>query len=231
MERNAVRVAHLRQNAVVILARALRMLKYLLIGSSFAFAAAAQPGPLQAFLLARVASGGWRRTLPAALAPLISDGPIALLVLLILRRLPSGIEQLLKLAGGVVLLYFAVTAFIEWRRTNDPAAQKPRSAPRTLLQAVAVNLVNPGPYLGWSLVLGPLALEAWQQAPSHAVGLVTAFYVTMVVSLALFILALGTTSFLGPRSRRSLLLLSAFALAAIAIYQLVTAMLQLAARS
>jgi threonine/homoserine/homoserine lactone efflux protein len=199
-----------------------QLLKYLLIGSSFAFAAAAQPGPLQAFLLARVAANGWRRTLPAALAPLISDGPIALLILLILHRVPGGIERALRLAGGVVLLYFAYAAFMEWRRTRDLAAQTGGSAPRTLFQAVAVNLVNPGPYIGWSLVLGPLAIEAWQQTPAHAVGLVAAFYITMVTCLALFILLLGTTSFLGPRGRRSLLLLSAFALAALGIYQLVS---------
>jgi threonine/homoserine/homoserine lactone efflux protein len=199
------------------------VLKYLLIGSSFAFAAAAQPGPLQAFYLSRVAASGWRRTLPAALAPLISDGPIALLVLLILHQVPGGFERFLKLAGGVVLLYFAVSALREWARGGDPADQESGSAPRTLLQAVGVNLVNPGPYLGWSLVLGPLALEAWQQAPGHAVGLVTAFYVTMVLSLALFILLLGTTSFLGPRGRRALLLLSAVALAGLGCYQLVTA--------
>ena len=36
------------------------MLEYILIGGAFAFAAAVQPGPLQAFLLARVATDGRR---------------------------------------------------------------------------------------------------------------------------------------------------------------------------
>ena len=44
------------------------MFELMLIGGGFAFAAAVQPGPLQAFLLARVAADGWKRTLPAALA-------------------------------------------------------------------------------------------------------------------------------------------------------------------
>lgn len=200
------------------------MLKYILIGSGFAFAAAVQPGPLQAFYLSRVASGGWRKTLPAALAPVISDGPIALLILSVLHRLPEGFENYLKAGGGILLLYFACKTFLEWRRGQDGAAREAQSAPRTLFQAVAVNAVNPGPYLGWSLVLGPTALEAWKQNPANAVALIAAFYVTMVVSLALFILLLGTTSFLGPRGRRGLLLAAAVALASLGLYQLVSAM-------
>lgn len=199
------------------------MLKYILIGSGFAFAAAVQPGPLQAFYLSRVASSGWRKTLPASLAPVISDGPIAVLILLVLHRLPEGFENYLKAAGGILLLYFAVKAFGEWRRGNEGTGKEAQSAPRTLFQAVAVNAVNPGPYLGWSLILGPAFLEAWQQTPAYAVALVTAFYVTMVVSLALFILLLGTTTFLGPRGRRGLLLMASAALAGLGIYQLVSA--------
>jgi threonine/homoserine/homoserine lactone efflux protein len=199
------------------------LLKYILIGSGFAFAAAAQPGPLQAFYLSKVASGGWRRTLPACLAPVISDGPIAVVILSVLHRLPEGFENYLKAGGGLLLLYFAVRTYLEWKRGPEGEAGDAQSAPKTLFQAVAVNAVNPGPYLGWSLVLGPTAIEAWGQSPGHAVALVAAFYLTMVLSLALFILLLGTTSFLGPRGRRALLLVAGMALAALGIYQLVSA--------
>lgn len=200
------------------------MLEYSLIGGGFAFAAAAQPGPLQAFLLARVAADGWRRTLPAALAPLISDGPIALLILVFLHHVARGFEHVLKAIGGCVFLYFAARAFQQWQSTLEGEDQQPQSAPRTLLQAVAVNTVNPGPYLGWSLILGPLTLEAWGQSPAHAIALIMSFYVALVASLGLFILLLGTTSFLGPRGRQNLLLVSAFALAGIAVYSLWSAL-------
>lgn len=196
------------------------MLEYILIGGSFAFAAAAQPGPLQAFLVSRVAASGWRRTLPAAIAPLISDGPIAVVVLTLLHNVARGFESVLKGIGGVVFLFFAAKAFLEWRRARLGVEKEPQSSPRTLLQAVAVNAVNPGPYLGWSLVLGPNFLEAWARGPASAVALVASFYVVMVASLALFILLVGATSFLGPRGRRGLLLASSFALAAIAVYSI-----------
>lgn len=200
------------------------MLKYVFLGGSIAFAAAVQPGPLQAFLLSRVAASGWRRTLPAALSPVISDGPIALLVLLVLHRLAGGFENLLKAAGGLVLLYFAWRTLAAWRSVQRGATVEAPSAPRTLIQAVAVNLVNPGPYLGWSLVLGPLAIEAWRLSPGCAVALVASFYASMVATLALTIVLFGATSVLGPKGRRVLLLASSLVLAGLGGYQLISAL-------
>lgn len=194
------------------------MLEHIVIGAGLAFAAAGQPGPLQAFLLSRVAAVGWRRTLPAALAPVISDGPIAVLVLTVLHQFARGFEGVLRGVGGVALLYFAAKTFLEWRRAGLANTPESTSAPRTLRQAVVVNALNPGPYLGWSLILGPLALEAWARSPANAIALVASFYLVMTLGLALFIILLGTTSFLGPRGRRGLLLASSLALAGLGVY-------------
>jgi threonine/homoserine/homoserine lactone efflux protein len=203
---------------------AARVTEHLLLGSGFAFAAAIQPGPLQAFLLAKVAERGWRPTLPAALAPLLSDGPIALLVLLVLHRLPEGYGRILQAAGGVLLLLLAAASLRAWRRGPAATPEEDGVAPRTLLQAAAVNILNPNPYLGWSLVLGPAILRAWEVAPSAAVVLVVAFYVTMVVTLAATIVLFGATRFLGPRGMRALLLAAAVTLAALGVYQLLAAL-------
>ena len=199
------------------------MIEYMIIGGCFAFAAAVQPGPLQAFLLSRVAAVGWRRTLPAVFAPVISDGPIAVLMLALLHSLARGFESFLRGAGGIVLLYFAVRAFIDWRNAGCEGVGKGPSAPRTLMHAVAVNIVNPGPYLGWSLILGPLVIQEWANQPQNAVALIASFYVVMVFCLAAFILIVGTTTFLGTRGRRFLLLASSAALACLGVYSLMAA--------
>ena len=89
----------------------MELLKYVLLGGGFAFAAAIQLGPFQAFLISRVAAIGWRRTLPACLALLLSDGPIALLVLLVLSQLPPTFQQLLRANSSLLLLYLAWVAF------------------------------------------------------------------------------------------------------------------------
>ena len=202
------------------------MLEYILIGSGFAFAAAIQPGPLQAFLLSSVAQKGWQRTLPASLAPLISDGPIALLSLFVLTRMPEGVSRVLQAVGGVFLIYLAWSSYKQWKYQTITGSETTGSAPRTMLQAATVNILNPNPYLGWSLVLGPAFLKAWRQSPANATALIVAFYATMVIALAGTILLFGTTQYLGPVGRRKLILLSAVILAVLGIYQLAASLIR-----
>lgn len=194
------------------------------MGAGFAFAAAWQPGPFQAFLLARVAASGWRRTLPAAAAPLVSDGPIALLILFVLRSVPRSLETALQTVGGAVLLFFAWRAWRDWREGAAVARRITASAPRTLWQATIINAVNPGPWLGWSLIMGPMTIEAWRLSGGHAVALVGGFYVTMTANLLAQIVLMGSTGRLRPERRRVLQLLTVAALAGLGVWRLATAL-------
>ena len=196
------------------------MFESILIGCGFAFAAAVQPGPLQAFLLSSVSQNGWKRTLPASFSPLLSDGPIALFVLLLLNQISTAMYGILQAAGGFLLLYFAWTSYRQWKRYSVIVPDNHGLMPRTLIQESMVNILNPNPYLGWSLVLGPAFLAAWQKSPIHAFTLIIAFYATMVVVLACIIFLFGTTRFLSPAGRRILILVSAIILAAMGTYQL-----------
>lgn len=201
------------------------MFSSLLLGSGFAFAAAIQPGPLQAYLLSSVAQHGWRRTLPAALSPLLSDGPIILVVLLVLTRLPDSVSRLLQAAGGLLLLYFAWNSYREWRRGPASAADGNTRAPRTLLQAAGINFLNPNPWLGWSLVMGPALLAAFDESILSAAALLVSFYGVMVSMTALIILLFGTTSLLSPRLRHTLILISAILLAVLGVFRLAVSLL------
>jgi threonine/homoserine/homoserine lactone efflux protein len=200
------------------------MFPFLLLGSGFAFAAAIQPGPLQAYLFSSVTQRGWRRTLPAAFSPLLSDGPIIAIVLLVLTRLPETAARILQAAGGVLLLYFAWSSYRQWRRGPAPEGEAKSPAPRTLLEATGINFLNPNPWLGWSLVMGPALVSAWEQSLAAGLAFLISFYGVMVGTTALIILLLGTTSFLRPRLRHSLVLVSAILLAALGAYRLVAAL-------
>ncbi len=196
------------------------MLAYLIFGATYAFAAAVQPGPYQTYLISQALSHGSRRTLPAALAPLLSDVPIILLVVFVLSQLPTAVEQALRGAGGVFLLYLAWRAFRTWRAYRLAAEGGAATARRSLLSAAMVNLLNPNPYLGWSLVMGPLLLKGWREAPANGVALLVAFYGTMVVaSMGIIVLFAGARS-LGPRVARGLVGVSAAALACFGCWQL-----------
>jgi threonine/homoserine/homoserine lactone efflux protein len=196
------------------------MIAYLILGATYAFAAAVQPGPFQTFLISRTLTNGWRRTLPAALAPLISDGPIILLALVVLNQVPTWLEQVLRFAGGVFLLYLALGAFKAWRSYQGPQAAVEGSTRQSVLQAAGVNLLNPNPYLGWTLVMGPLLLKGWREAPQHGLALLIGFYMTMVLSLAGIIFLFGRVRDLGPRVGRGLVAASAIALTGFGGYQL-----------
>jgi threonine/homoserine/homoserine lactone efflux protein len=196
------------------------VLPYLILGATYAFAAAVQPGPYQTYLISQALSHGWRRTLPAALAPLLSDVPIILLVVFVLSRLPFALAEALRCAGGVFLLYLAWRAFRTWRAYRLAVEDGAATARRSLLSAALVNLLNPNPYLGWSLVMGPLLLKGWRETPAHGIALLVAFYGTMVVaSMGIIALFAGARS-LGPRVARGLVGISAVALACFGGWQL-----------
>ena len=196
------------------------MLGYILLGATYAFAAAVQPGPFQTFLISSTLARGWRNTLPAVLAPILSDIPIVSLVLLVLVQVPPLAVHGLRLAGGLFLLYLAAGALAAYRGYRLPRMDRPTRVFETVLKAAAVNLLNPSPYLSWSLVLGPLLLQAWRAAPAYGLALVASFYVTMIVSTAAILAPFAGARALGPRFGRAMVGASAVVLAAFGVYQL-----------
>jgi threonine/homoserine/homoserine lactone efflux protein len=193
---------------------------YLISGIIYGFAAAVQPGPLSAYLVSQSLRAGWRRTLPAAFAPLISDGPIALLALIILRSVPPRLVMWLRLLGGVFVIYLAAAAWKAWRNYRAGQADAASSAYRNVLKAATVNLLNPNPFLGWTLVLGPLALKGWRESPLSGIAVIVGFYAAMIASLAAIILVFHATGSLGQRVNRLLIGVSAVALVLFGFYQL-----------
>jgi threonine/homoserine/homoserine lactone efflux protein len=196
------------------------MLQFLIIGIGFAFAAGVQPGVLQAFLLNSVAEKGWRHTLPASFAPLLSDTPIAIMILLVLKNLPPEARHILQAAGGVLLIYYAIASYRRWKKGTNGQTTAKGSAPKTLLQATMVNILNPHPYLGWSFVLGPAVISAWHKNPVYAVVLIVSFYTILILMNALTVVLFGAALKLGEKVEKKLVFISIITLAALGIYLL-----------
>jgi threonine/homoserine/homoserine lactone efflux protein len=195
------------------------MTNYLIFATTYAFACVVQPGPFQAFLFSQSIKNGWRKTIPLVFAPLMSDVPVILLVLLVLTHVPHEVLQVLRIAGGVFLLYLAFGAYKTWR-TFTPGVQQDSTPQHSVFKAVLVNLLNPNPYLAWSLVLGPLLIKSWNEAPINGVVLLFAFYGSMVIySIGLTGLFAATRNF-GPRIIRISVGISVIAFAAFGFYQL-----------
>lgn len=194
----------------------------LLEGMALALPAILQPGPLQAFYLSRSVAHGWRRTLPAAFAPVLTDGPIFALVLFVLTRFPEAWLRGVQGVGGLFLLWLAWGA---WRRARRAEAVEadPAAAGRSLRDGMTVNFLNPNPYLFWSMVAGPIFLEAWASAPSEALAFVAGFYGTFVLGLAATIVVFASLGRIGPGTARGLGFVSAVALGGFGIFQVVRA--------
>jgi len=194
------------------------MLTYLFQGLSLGLSAAASPGPFQAFIIGKSVRNGWRRTLPAVLAPLISDGPIIALMVFLLTRMPSGVLRGIQIAGALYVLYLAWRACRSWRDYRP--AEAPEGTRQTLGQAVLTNFLSPGPYVFWSMLAGPVLVRGWGEAPGHGIAFLAGFYGAMLGALVLLVVLFSAARGLGPRVNRALIGLSALALAGFGAYQL-----------
>ena len=200
------------------------MLTYFVQGLLLGFPASAQPGPFQAYLLSQVSRNGWRRTLPAALAPLLSDGPIILLVLLFLTQLPPQALNVIQVVGGVFILYLAWGAVQAFRTAVDTTNPIPPDADalvnQSIWKAALMNFLNPNPFVFWGTVGGIILLEAWAISVWHAVAFLVGLYGTLIGGFAFFIVLFGTVGRLDPRINRGLSLVSAVALVLFGLWQL-----------
>jgi len=194
------------------------MLPYILQGITLGFAAGAQPGPFQTYLITQSLANGWRKTLIAAFAPLVSDGPIILVTLFALKQMPESLQRGLYIAGGLFILYLAWSSIQQWRNFDENTGEAPTT--QNLWKAATMNFISPGPYIFWSLVSGPIFLKGLNEASSCGIGFMVAFYGTMISLNIVLIILVGLASQIGGRIRRSLLLFASIALSAFGLYQL-----------
>jgi threonine/homoserine/homoserine lactone efflux protein len=178
------------------------------------------PGPFQAFLISQALRNGWKRTLPAALAPLVTDGPIIALVLFVLTQTPQWFLDVLRIAGGLFILYLARGIFLAMKGVHLDLIPSENAARQSFFNAIVMNALNPNPYIFWSVIAGPIVLSAWRESPSLGVGFLAGFYGTFVCSLSAFIIVFATAGRIDPRVNRILRGLSALALLVFGLYQI-----------
>jgi len=192
----------------------------ILTAAAVGFSAGVTPGPLQAIFLSYAVKGGWKKALPAAFAPLVSDAPVIVLVLLLLSSLPDAFLRVLQIGGAGFLLYLAWDSFKAFRYYREVEKIQGVNGLQTLLKATLVNLLAPGPWLFWSLINGPNFLEAWAVTPWWGTAYLISFYGTFILTNIALIGLFSGVRRLGEKVRKGMLLASALALAGFAVYQL-----------
>ena len=144
------------------------------------------PGPLLALVVGETLAHGRRAGLAAAAAPLLTDGPIIAAALILLGRIEHSEPALgiVSHAGGALLASSGIAGL----RARDTEIGDITAGGRvwgSLGKGVAVNLLNPSPYLFWLTVGTPLLLRANDSSRWTAVAFLVVFYLGLVGSKAL----------------------------------------------
>ncbi|MCF7945847.1 MAG: LysE family transporter [Spirochaetia bacterium] len=200
------------------------MFAYVIKGFLLGGAAAAQPGPFQAYLMGLSLRNGWRRSLPAAFAPLLSDGPIIILMVFLLTKTPMILLHSLNILGGLFLMYLAYGAYKEARTEVilDYSSRKYQDERlyRSLGKATVMNFLNPHPYIFWATIAGPIFLESWREASRMGIAFMLSFYGSLIGGFILFLGIISAVGRLGTRAHFLLGIVSAAALFGFGIYML-----------
>jgi len=146
----------------------------------YGLSAGFSPGPLLALVISQTLRYGVREGVKASMAPLVTDLPIILVSVLILRSLSDSrfILGCISMAGGLFVTYLAYECF----RTVRLELADLDGGPQSLGKGVAVNALNPHPYLFWLTVGGPSVIRAWADSPLGAVAFVAVFSGSIVGS-------------------------------------------------
>jgi len=142
-----------------------------------------------------------------------------LLCLFVLSQVPLWLQRALSLAGGLFILYLARGALAAWRNFALHLPVQESGSRQSLWSAALMNGLSPGPYLFWSLVTGPILLDAWRQTSTYGIGFLGGFYAAIVSTLLVLVLVFGLAARAGPRMTRALLGLSAIVLFCFGLYQ------------
>jgi threonine/homoserine/homoserine lactone efflux protein len=200
---------------------------YLTQGLVLGIYAALIPGPFQFFLFSQTLRVGWRRTLPAAFAPLISDGPIIALFLLVLSQTPDWFLSVLRIVGGLFILYLAWGAFTTFRKPEITVDLSPHAARQSIVKATLMNFLNPNVYIFWGTIGAPIVLDGWQTAFWLGTAFIVGMYGIMIPATAGLIILFGTTGQLKPDVQRMISGGLALLLSGVALYQIGTGIFSL----
>lgn len=195
---------------------------YVLKGMVLGGSAALTPGPYQIYLLSQAVKNGWQRTLPSALAPLISDGPIIALVFLVLSNVPDWFIQTLRFVSGLFIFYLSYGAYQSYKQFGISTEELIDAPQHTLSRAIMLNFVSPGPYIFWGFISGPILVQAWSESVVWGVSFVASFYISFVGLMGILIMLFSLAQHAGPKVMRTLLGVAALALFVAGVYQVLS---------
>jgi threonine/homoserine/homoserine lactone efflux protein len=138
------------------------------------------PGPLLTLVVTEAFRKGFRSGAAVAVAPLITDVPIILVMTILVDSLnPIGwIFGCLYLLGSCYLVWLVVEVF----RFKGDHVETNLNYGASFFKGVVVNVTNPAPYIFWFTIGSPLLVQAKNISWSIVVLFLVIFYGMLVGS-------------------------------------------------
>jgi len=153
---------------------------FLISGLVFGFGAGISPGPLQALIISETMRHGKGEGTKVAIAPLITDLPIILVILFILTKVEgsNNIIGTISLIGAGYLIYLGIDNL---RVNFDPTSIEENKS-NALTRGIITNLLNPHPYLFWLTIGGPIIFSSMNIHFSMTFLFIFGFYLLLISS-------------------------------------------------
>ncbi len=193
------------------------MLSYVAFAAILGLSSGFAPGPLLTLVIAETLQHGRGAGIKVAVAPLITDTPIVIVILLLLSQI-SHIEPLLggiAIAGGIFVFVLGVSSIRIKAASISGEAVKERS----FLKGIVTNLLSPSPYLFWVGVGAPMLIKAYDENPGFAIIFLVTFYGLMVGSkILLALLTAKSRNFLSGEVYINIMRLLGVAMCVLAVF-------------
>lgn len=162
---------------------------YLSFGLVMGLTSGLAPGPLLTLVITESLQYGVRSGIKVALAPVISDAPIIILMLFLVDQLTgfTSIAGLLSLLGSCYIFYLAY----DTARLKLPSHQQLEEQSRSLAKGVLANVLNPHPYLFWLTVGAPTIIKSASVGVIVPVVFMAGFYIPLVGSKVVLAVLVG----------------------------------------
>ena len=139
-----------------------------------------KPGPLNTLVISETLQHNWKAGMKVSLSPLITDAPIITISAFLWSQATSlsGVESALYLAGAAFLSWLGIDGLRS--ASPDYSDIEKTDAEHSLRRGIITNLLNPNPWMFWTLAGAPFMVAAWNQSAWMPFAFVIPFLTVLI---------------------------------------------------
>ena len=165
------------------------MIEFLSSGTLLGLAAGFAPGPLLVLVISETLRHSVKEGIKVSLAPIITDVPILLVSLFVLKQLSNFniVLGIISILGGFFVLYLGYESL----RTKGVEVNLEEQSSNAFKKGVLTNVLNPHPYVFYMTVGAPIVFKALDQNILNAGAFLSSFLFLLVASKVVLALIVG----------------------------------------